>query len=205
MRKAFIPLACVLAFAGCSKPAEKPPEAASQAAEEPAAASAPSAPPAAAQIVPAYEPLAAFAPFSGKIFRGEWTDPDGKRIVDIAKYRLILNGRALQSTHRLEGSDYGGRTIIFFDEGAKSYVFHYFTTGGFHTSGTMRLVEGGLVSEEKVEGHATIGSVRSNVTFRPDEILVDVVYVGKDGSQTPDIQRVYKPIADPGPLFPDTE
>ncbi len=155
--------------------------------------------------VPAYQPMAAFAPFSGKTFRGEWADPDGTKVVDIAQYRLILNGRALQSTHRLEGKDYGGRTIFFYDEAAKNYVFHYFTTGGFHTTGAAVFNDGGLVIDEKVEGHEAITSVRSKVTFGDEKILVDVVYVGKDGSETPGGSRVYKPVADPGPLFPDTE
>lgn len=152
---------------------------------------------------PAYEPMAKFAPFSGKTFRGEWSDETGIR-VDIAKYELILNGRALQSTHRIEGSDYGGRTIFFWEEGAKKYVYHYFTTGGFHTQGSAEFVDGALVTEEKVEGHATIASVRSASTFGADAISIEVVYLGKDGSQSPRVRRVYQPIADKGPLFADT-
>lgn len=156
-------------------------------------------------VAQAYAPMAMFAPFSGKTFRGEWTDEKGEHLVDISKYEIILNGRALQSTHRLQGKDYGGRTIFFYDESARNYVFHYFTTAGFHTTGTSEFVDGGLVVDEKVEGHATIGSVRSKVTFGEDEILIDVVYVGTDGSETPGGRRVYKEIADPGRLFPDTE
>jgi hypothetical protein len=193
--------AAILALTACAKPAET-------AAEVEPAASASAAPPSVADAeanVPAYEPMAVFAPFVGKTFRGEWTDPDGAKFVDIAKYEMILNGRALQSTHRLEGKDYGGRTIFFYDEGAKNYVFHYFTTAGFHTTGVSEFIDGGLVTEEKVEGHDTIGSVRSKAAFKPDEILVDVVYVGKDGSESPGGSRTYKPIADPGRLFPDTE
>lgn len=154
---------------------------------------------------PVYEPLKAWAPFSGKTFRGEWSDPDGTKVVDIAQWRLILNGRALQSTHRIDGTDYGGRSIFFFDEGAKEYVYHYFTTAGFHTQGKANLVEGGIVTEEKVEGHKTIGSVRSKVTFGDDNILVEVVYVGKDGSETAGGQRTYRPIDHKERLFPDTE
>lgn len=151
----------------------------------------------------AYEPMKAFSPFAGKTFRSAWTDENGT-FVDVAKYELILNGRALQSTHRLQGKDYGGRTIFFFDEGAKKYVYHYFTTAGFHTLGSAEFVDGALVTEEKVEGHATIDSVRSRSVFGKDEIAIEVVYVGKDGTETPGGRRVYKPVADPGPLFPDT-
>ena len=155
--------------------------------------------------IPAYEPMAVFAPLSGKTLRGEWADPDGTKIIDIAEYRFILNGRALQSTHRLEGKSYGGRTIFFFDESARKYLYHYFTTAGFHTTGAATLTADGFATDERVEGHDTIASVRSKVTFGADEILVDVIYVGKDGAETSGGRRVYKPIADPGPLFPDTE
>lgn len=202
MKKIMLAAASALALIACSKPVENAAqsEPAPAVEEQEAATVAP-----AAVEIPAYEPMAVFAPFAGKAFRGEWSDPDGTKVVDVAKWELILNGRALQSTHRLEGKDYGGRTIFFYDEGAKNYVFHYFTTAGFHTTGAAQFVDGGLVAEEKVEGHETIGSVRSKVTFNPDEILVDVVYVGKDGSETPGGSRIYKPIADPGRLFPDTE
>jgi hypothetical protein len=152
----------------------------------------------------AYEPMSVFVPFDGRAYRAEWTDENGT-FVDIATYDMILNGRALQSTHRLQGLDYGGRTIFFWDEGAKKFVYHYFTTGGFHTHGTAIFVGDRLTTEEKVEGHDTIASVKSSSTFRPDEIVVEVVYVGKDGTETSDGKRVYKPTADPGPLFPDTE
>ncbi|HNR76977.1 MAG TPA: hypothetical protein PKM48_07585 [Parvularculaceae bacterium] len=189
--------AAVAMLAACSRPAAEAPSAETPSIEAATAD--------AASTVERYAPMAAFAPFSGKTFRGEWTDENGERLVDFAKWELILNGRALQSTHRLEGKDYGGRTIFFYDEGAKNYVFHYFTTAGFHTTGTSDFVDDGLVTEEKVEGHDSIGSVRSKVTFGADAIEIDVVYVGKDGSETPGGHRVYTEIADPGRLFADTE
>ncbi len=167
----------------------------------PAAAETPPADPAGPS---AYPPMQVFAPLDGHAYRAEWKDENGT-YVDIATYDMILNGRALQSTHRLQGLDYGGRTIFFWDEGAKTYVYHYFTTGGFHTLGSAAFVGGRMTTEEKVEGHETVASVRSSSKISPDEIVVEVVYVGKDGTETPGGKRVYKPVADPGPLFPDTE
>lgn len=143
-----------------------------------------------------------FAPLDGKAFRAEWSDkPDGAT-VDTVVYEMILGGRALQSTHKIKDSSYGGRSIFFYDEGAKKYVYHYFTTAGFHTSGVADIKDGVMMSEEKVDGHDTIASVRSRATFSPEEIKVEVVYVGKDGTETPAPLRIYRPIQDPGPLFP---
>lgn len=187
--------AALFALAACSKPAAE--ETASPAVEAEIVNE--------ASVVADYEPMAPFAPFSGKTFRGEWTTDDGEQLVDIAKWELILNGRALQSTHRLQGKDYGGRTIFFYDEGAKNYVFHYFTTAGFHTTGVSEFVDGGLVTEEKVEGATDVAYVRAKAIFGEDAMEIDVVYVGKDGSETPGGHRIYKEIADPGRLFQDTE
>lgn len=97
--------AAVAMLAACSRPAAEAPSAETPSIEAATAD--------AASTVEPYAPMAAFAPFSGKTFRGEWTDENGERLVDFAKWELILNGRALQSTHRLEGKDYGGRTIFF--------------------------------------------------------------------------------------------
>ena len=153
----------------------------------------------------AYEPMTPFTRYDGKAMRGEWTDDKGEKLVDIVKWKMILGGRALESVHRLENSTYGGKTIFFWDEGAKKYVFHYFTTAGFHTLGEAEFIDGALVSEEKVEGDSNVASVRSKVTFGTDETIVDVVYVDKDGTERPGGHRIYKPVADPGPLFPERE
>ncbi|MEQ1929933.1 MAG: hypothetical protein ABL957_05290 [Parvularculaceae bacterium] len=149
-----------------------------------------------------YAPMAPFAGLDGKAFRAEWSDEPGKKTVDVSTYELILGGRALQSTHRIEGSAYGGRTIIFYDEGAKRYVYHYFTTGGFHTAGMADMEDGVFTSVEAVNGHPAIAEVRAKSTFRPNEMRVEVVYVGKDGVQTPQPARMYSPTSHPGEMFP---
>jgi hypothetical protein len=148
-----------------------------------------------------YEPMALFAPYDGKTLRGEWSDPDGTKVVDIARWTMILGGRAIESTHRIEGSTYGGKTIIFFDEGAKKHIFHYFTTAGFHTTGEMAIDGEKMTTVEKVEGHASIASVRSVTTIKPQEMIVDVVYVGKDGAETKAGRRIYKPVDAPATDF----
>lgn len=148
-----------------------------------------------------YEPMTAFAPLDGMVLRGEGAGPDGKPIVDIARYNMILGGRAFQSTHRLEDGSYGGRTIFFYDESAKKYIFHYFTTAGFHTTGELMLTETGFTSVEEVQGHPTIVEVRSEVIFGEDEIRVLPSHVDKDGKVSSSEVRIYKRIEDPGSLF----
>ncbi|MEM9168116.1 MAG: hypothetical protein AAGC56_00545 [Pseudomonadota bacterium] len=155
-----------------------------------------------ARAEPAYAPMAPFAAMVGKTYRGEGTGPDGAPLVDIAKWEFILGGRAVQTTHRLEGGDYGGRTIMFFDEAAKTYVFHYFTTAGFHTIGEFDVTEDGFVGSEAVEGHPTYVSVYSKTTLDGDGTLrITSEYVDRKGERTPATSLTYRPIAPVGPLF----
>lgn len=149
----------------------------------------------------AYEPMAYFAPLDGKTYRAKWKDAKGT-YTDVAIYELILGGRALQSTHRIQENGYGGRTIFFYDEGAKRYVYHYFTNAGFHTTGAADLKDGVIETVETVNGHETIAAVKSKSRFSADKLEINAIYVGKDGKETATPPRIYRPIADPGDLFP---
>lgn len=148
-----------------------------------------------------YEPMAYFAALDGRSYSARWKDKN-ETYTDVTRYEMILGGRALQSTHRITENGYGGRTIFFYDEAKKKYVYHYFTNGGFHTMGEATLHDGVLQSAEEVSGHSTIALVKAMSVFSPDRIEVRVVYVGKDGEETPTPARTYSPVADPGPLFP---
>ena len=133
-----------------------------------------------------YEPMAPFAALAGRAWRGEGTGPDGKPIVDFAYYEMILGGRAFQSTHKIENANYGGRTIFFFDEGAKKYIYHYFTTAGFHTIGEITPTETGFTAIEEVVGHAEFSEVRSEMIIDRDAsgaiMRVESSHVRKDGA-----------------------
>lgn len=155
------------------------------------------------KTVSAYEPMAPFAKLAGRAWRGEGTGPDGKPIVDIARYEMILGGRAFQSTHRLENGTYGGRTIIFYDEGAKTYVFHYFTTAGFHTIGEIAPTETGFTAVEKVQNHPHYAEVRSEAIFGDGTIEMRSQHVTHDGDVSDGDGLFYREIDDPGPLFFD--
>jgi len=157
--------------------------------------------PAVAQEPSIYAPMLPFEPLAGRVYRGEGTGPDGKPIVDIAEWEMILGGRALQSTHKLEGGTYGGRTIFFYDEAAKAYVFHYFTTAGFHTTGTAAVTETGFVAMEEVVGHPEFASVRSEMILEEGGMRVVSVHVRHDGTETEPAGFVYRETGGPGPSF----
>ena len=148
-----------------------------------------------------YQPMSIFEDLAGRAWRGEGTGPNGQPIVDIAVYEMILNGRAFQSTHRLEDGSYGGRTIFFYDESAKTYVFHYFTTAGFHTEGTVTPTENGFMVIENVKGHAEFAAVHSEMIIDGDKLRVASRHVAHDGTVSDGDGIVYREIANPGALF----
>lgn len=143
-----------------------------------------------------YEPMAPFAKLAGRAWRGEGTGPNGQPLVDIAKYEMILGGRAFQSTHKLENGTYGGRTIIFYDEGAKKYVFHYFTTAGFHTLGEITPTETGFTAVEQVQNHPEYAEVRSEAVFGERTIRVVSSHVTHDGKTSEGDELNYEEIED---------
>ena len=151
----------------------------------------------------AYAPMKPFEKLAGKVLRGEGTGPDGAPIVDIGKGEFILGGRAFQSTHRLESGTYGGTTIFFYDEGAEAYIFHYFTTAGFHTTGTVDLTDDGFAAVEQVIGHDTFAEVRSVMTIDGDTATVSSVHVKKNGETSQGDGMVYRVVDRPGPQFDD--
>ena len=141
-----------------------------------------------------YEPMAPFAQLAGRAWRGEGTGPDGKPIVDIVKYEMILGGRAFQATHKLENDSYGGRTIIFYDEGAAKYIFHYFTTAGFHTTGEIVPAETGFAAVEQVQSHLDYAEVRSEAVYGDKTIRVVSTLLDHDGKEAAGEERLYTEI-----------
>jgi hypothetical protein len=108
-------------------------------------------------------PLAIFAPLIGT-WTGEGTGFETPT-TDVMQVEWILGGHAVQHSHSLNNGEYGGTTIYFWDgaanDGEGAIIYHYFTTAGFHTQGTMTVDGTRFEATEAVEGHPTITEVRS--------------------------------------------
>jgi len=103
--------------------------------------------------------LAPLQPLVGKTWRGELSPPGAaKPVVDVSRFELALNGRAVRSLHSINDGEYGGETLFVWDDEKKSVVYTYFTTGGFYTTGTMQAGADGLQFHELVRG--STGGVR---------------------------------------------
>jgi hypothetical protein len=133
-----------------------------------------------AEIDPRLAPL---QPLVGKTWRGELSAPGAaKSVVDVHRFELALNGRAVRSLHSVNDGEYGGETLFVWDDEKKSVVYTYFTTAGFYTTGTMQLEGGALHSHEIVRG-ATSGVREVKATSRvlPDGRLHVKSQLLKDG------------------------
>jgi hypothetical protein len=99
--------------------------------------------------------LAPLAPLVGKTWRGTFPDakPD-KPVVDVSRFEVALNGQAVRNLHSINDGEYGGETLIVWDQEKQAIVFYYFTTAGFYTTGTMTADGGAVVTRETVKGEA---------------------------------------------------
>lgn len=126
------------------------------------------------------EPL---RPFLGKTWSGEFKEstPEKPR-VDVARWERALNGKAVRVLHSINDGAYGGETIIRWDEDKNELVYHYFSTAGFMTTGTMTIAGGKITAVEKVSGGGRHAEVRSVSELKADGTLATKAeYFDKDG------------------------
>jgi hypothetical protein len=142
-------------------------------------------------LIPQLEP---FRPYLGKTWRGEFKNstPD-KPVIDVSRWERALNGQAIRTLHSINRGEYGGESIITWDAAKKSLVYHYFTTAGFITVGTMTISDGKIVSHEKVSGEAGgVTEVRATNEILPDGSMSTKSEYLKNGTWEPGHAAVYR-------------
>lgn len=149
------------------------------------------APPADAPLDPQLEP---FRPFLGTTWRGEFANSTPEKpVVDVVRYERALNGKAIRSLHSINGGDYGGETLIWWDAERKALAFFYLTTAGFRTEGTMTASPGKFSSTERVTGAAGgVTEVRGTAEVRADGTMLVVAEYLRDGKWEPGRTTVYR-------------
>jgi hypothetical protein len=139
---------------------------------------------------PHLEPL---RPLLGKSWKGTFENSKADRpVVDVMQWERALNGKAVRILHSINDGDYGGETIIQWDERKQSLAYHYFPTAGFSTVGTMTVKDGKITSHESVEGSAGgVTEVRATSELLPDETVhVKAEYL-KDDKWQPGHEATY--------------
>jgi hypothetical protein len=140
------------------------------------------------------EALEPFRPLLDKTWRGEFkkSTPE-KPVVDIARWERALNGKAVRVLHSVNHGSYGGETIIQWDADKKQLIYHYFTTAGFYTTGTMSHAGGKFTSHEKVIGSANgVTEVRATCEVRSDGTLFSKAEHLKNGEWSDGREVVYR-------------
>lgn len=148
----------------------------------------------AAETAPLDEHLEPFRPFLGKTWRGEFKNSKPDRpTIDVARWERALNGKAIRVLHSINDGSYGGESIIRWDKESKQIVYHYYTTAGFMTSGTMTVTDGKLIGLEKVSGDANgVTEVRSTTELRPDGTMLTKAEYLKSGQPSGGRETLYK-------------
>ena len=139
---------------------------------------------------PNLEPL---RPWLGKTWKSDAAESGDKPKIDVARWERALNGKAVRILHSINDGEYGGETIVTWDAAKKALVYHYFTTAGFATNGTMTFDDGKVTTNEKVSGNAGgvtevrgTGEIAADGTFR-----MKTEYL-KDGKWEPGRDATYR-------------
>lgn len=152
------------------------------------------------KLHPNLEPL---RPFLGKTWRGDLAQPGADRVnVDVARWERILNGQAIRILHSVDDGNYGGETIIRWDETRKAITYYYFTTAGFMTSGTMTVEKGKYTSFEKVSPPAEgVTEVKGTGEVKDDGTMVTTSEYLKNGRWIPGHGATYREAPDAKVIF----
>lgn len=82
--------------------------------------------------------LEIFRPFLDSHWEGDLTEPGKEnKMIDRSSWSRALNGQAIKTVHSINHGDYGGESMIFWDQKQQKVAYYYFTTAGFYTHGTM--------------------------------------------------------------------
>ena len=140
------------------------------------------------------EPLAPLAPFVGKTWKGEFAESTpAKPMFDVARWERALNGQAVRVLHSVNDGEYGGETIYYWDRDKQQIVFHYFTTAGFFTQGTIEVKDGKITSREAVTGNANgITEVEATSELLPDGRMKAVARYLQNGAWVPGHEILYR-------------
>ena len=135
------------------------------------------------------EPL---RPFIGKTWKGHFKDSTPEKPkVDVARWERALNGNAVRILHSVNDGSYGGESIIMWNRKNQRLEYHYFTTAGFTTHGTMKVEDKKLITRERVTGGEVTEVEATNELTADGKLRVTAHYL-KNGERTGGREMVYE-------------
>lgn len=136
--------------------------------------------------------LSVFQPYLGSWQADFYVAPGTKPVQDVGLWERALNGKAIRTKHSINEGEYGGESMIFYDSKKDSLVFYYFTTAGFYTKGTIKVLSPTqFVAYEEVTGSKEgITKVKSTSDLKDGKLVVSTSYL-KKGEWTKPESRIY--------------
>ena len=140
---------------------------------------------------PRLEPL---RPFLERTWKGAFkSSTPEKPVVDVMRWERALNGKTVRILHSVNDGAYGGESLVTWDDAKQSVVYHYFTTAGFMTTGTMSFKDGKVNTHEVVKGKSNgVTEVRGESELRTDGTLMVKTEHLKNGEWSAGREVVYK-------------
>lgn len=137
--------------------------------------------------------LEPFRPVLEKTWKGAFkSSKPEKPVVDIMRWERALNGKAVRVLHSVNEGSYGGETIFRWDQEKQAVTYHYFTTAGFMTVGSVRFKDGKWITHEVVAGRANgVTEVRATADLSTDGALTVKTEHLKDGTWEPGREITY--------------
>ncbi|MEY4567711.1 MAG: hypothetical protein RLY14_2681 [Planctomycetota bacterium] len=131
--------------------------------------------------------LKIFEPLLGKTFRGKFANSTPEKpVYDVSHWERALNGRAVRILHSVNDGEYGGETMMMWNEKEQRITYWYFTTAGFVTQGHFEINGQEWASIEKVTGNKNgITEVKATSTLKKDGSLHVVSKYLKDNAWVP--------------------
>ena len=123
----------------------------------------------------------AIAPLVGKTWVGEDVSEKGERTVSVEKWEWILGGKAVQVTQSVNSGELGMQYTYFIDPVTHGLSFHAVSTVGPTSEGTLGMVGGKLVRDEKVIGVAELNEVRNTYNISADGSMTTSSEYYRDG------------------------
>jgi hypothetical protein len=138
--------------------------------------------------------LESLRPFLDKTWKGAFKNSTPEKpIVDVSRWERALNGKAIRVLHSVNDGAYGGETLILWDAQKEQLTYHYFTTAGFRTEGTMTVSDKKITSLEQVKGNANgISEVRGISEVLADGTLQVKTEYKKEGEWQPGREVIYR-------------
>lgn len=133
-------------------------------------------------------------PMLEKTWRGEFKNSTPQNpVVDVMRWERALNGKAVRVLHSVNDGTYGGETLFRWDEPKQTVTYHYFTTAGFMTTGTVKFDAGKFITHETVTSSANgITEVRGTSELLKDGTFAVKTEYLKDGQWQPGREATYR-------------